>query len=119
MQQQYVRTQGYYAGATQLSHYLRAITAFQDNGKFSDDAYKTALSRRGLSPEHFEAQLRNSLEIDQMRDAVTDTAFVNEAAVAQAYRIDNEQRALSYAVFDFKKYLPGITVNDEDRKSVG
>lgn len=116
MQQQYVRKQGYYAGDAQLYNYISAIPAFQDNGKFSDDAYKTALSRRGLSPEHFEAQLRNSLEIDQMRDAVTDTAFVNEAAVAQAYRIDNEQRALSYAVFDYKKYLPGITVTDDQVK---
>lgn len=117
MQQQYVRKLGYYAGDTELYDYISAIPAFQENGKFSNEAYKTALSRRGLAPENFEAQLRNSMEIDQLRDAVTDTAFVTEDAVAQAYRLDNEQRGLMYAIFDYKKYLPGITVTDEQVKA--
>ncbi|MGH8460957.1 MAG: SurA N-terminal domain-containing protein [Stenotrophobium sp.] len=116
MMQQYVRKQGYYAGDAALYNYLSAIPAFQDNGKFTDNAYKSALSQRGLTPERFEAQLRDSLEIDQLRDAVVDTAFINEAAIAQAYRLDNEQRSLAYAVFDYKKYLAGISISDDQVK---
>ncbi|MGH8456470.1 MAG: SurA N-terminal domain-containing protein [Stenotrophobium sp.] len=117
MMRQYVRKAGYYAGDAALSDYLSAVPIFQDNGKFSDDAYKKALANRGLTPERFEAQLRDSMEIDQMRDTVTDTAFVNEAGITQAYRLDNEQRALAYAVFDYKKYLDSAAVTDDQVKA--
>lgn len=117
MMRQYVRQQGYRAGDASLLKYLSAIPAFQKDGQFSTEAYKAALSRQGLTPQHFEAQLRDSLETDQLREAVVDTAFVTDADVEQAYRVANEERGLSYAVLDTAKYLSQVTVTDEQIKS--
>jgi len=117
MMRQYVRQAGYRAGDASLLKYLSSIPAFQKDGQFSTDAYRTALSRQGLTPQAFEAQLRDSLEIDQLRQAVIDTAFVTDADVAEAYRVANEQRGLSYAVLETAKYLSQVSVTDDQIKA--
>ena len=117
MMRQYVRQSGYRAGDAALLKYLSSIPAFQKDGQFSTDAYRAALSRQNLTPQKFETQLRDSLEIDQIRQAVIETAFVTEADVTDAYRVANEQRSLSYAVLDAAKYLPQVTVTDDQIKS--
>jgi len=117
MMRQYVRQAGYRAGDASLLKYLSSIPAFQKDGQFSTDAYKAALSRQGLTPQRFETQLRDSLEIDQLREAVIDTAFVTDADVAEAYRVANEERGLSYAVLDTAKYLSQVTVTDDQIKA--
>jgi peptidyl-prolyl cis-trans isomerase D len=117
MMRQFVRKSGYRASDATLFKYLSSVPAFQADGKFSADAYKAALSARNLTPQRFETQLRDSLEIDQIREAVIDSAFVTDADTAQAYRTDNEQRELSYVVVDAAKYLPQITVTDEQIKA--
>jgi peptidyl-prolyl cis-trans isomerase D len=114
---QFVRKSGYRASDATLLKYLSSVPAFQQKGQFSNEAYKAVLSQKGLTPERFEAQLRDSLEIDQIREAVIDTAFVTEADVAQAYRVANEERALTYAVLDSAKYLPQVTLTDEQVKA--
>lgn len=117
MMRQYVRKSGYHASDATLLKYLSSVPAFQVDGQFSTDAYRAALSRQGLTPTQFEAQLRDSLEIDQLREAIIDTSFVTEADVAEAYRVQNEQRSLSYAVLDTAKYMAQVTVTDEQIKS--
>ncbi|MES2489869.1 MAG: SurA N-terminal domain-containing protein [Pseudomonadota bacterium] len=117
MMRQYVRKAGYRAGDASLINYLSSVPSFQIDGKFSTDAYRAALSRQGLTPQKFEAQLRDSLEIDQIRQAVIETSFVTDADVAEAYRSANEQRGLSYAVLDTAKYLSQVTVTDDQIKS--
>ena len=114
---QFVRKSGYRASDAALFKTISTIPAFQDKGQFSTEAYKAALSSKGLTPERFEAQLRDSVEIDQIREAVIETAFVTPSDVAQAYRLATQQRDLSYAVLDAAKYVPQIEVTDEQIKS--
>ena len=117
MMRQYVRKAGYYAGDSVLLKFLSSIPAFQKDGQFSTDAYRAALARQGQTPQGFEMQLRNSLEIDQLREAVLDTAFVTDADVADAYRVANQERGLSYAVLETAKYLPQVSVTDAQVQS--
>lgn len=108
---QHVRDAGYRASDAVLFDTLREIPAFQENGKFSTEAYRNRLAMQGYSPARFEAQLRDSLVIDQMREGILASAFVTDAAVAQTARVEEQQRALEYAVFDPAKYLPKVTVD--------
>ncbi|TXH05095.1 MAG: hypothetical protein E6R07_05735 [Nevskiaceae bacterium] len=117
MLRQFVRKSGYRANDAVLFKAISGIPAFQEKGQFSADAYKAALASKGLTPERFEAQLRDSLEIDQIREAVIDSAFVTQPDVALAYRLDNQQRELSYAVFDPARYAAQVEITDEQVKS--
>ena len=117
MLRQYSHDAGYRATDATLVNYLSTIPAFQVDGKFDTEAYKAALSRVGRAPEVFEAELRDSLTIEQMREAVVNSAFVTPAETAQAYRLREQQRWLSYAVFDSSGYAAKVNVTDEQMKS--
>src|SRR3546814_5362135 len=79
----------------------------------SDLNYRSALARQGLTPTRFEAQLRQSLEIDQMRETITDTAFMPPVEREQLMQVAGQQREISYAWFDVSKAAASIVVSDD------
>lgn len=112
---QYAQDVGYRSGDAALFAAITSIPAFQVNGAFDRDTYKAVLSRQGLSPERFEAQLRQSLEIDQMRGAVVDTAFMTPVEVRQLIQLATQERELSVAILSLAKYQQAA-VSDEDAR---
>jgi len=113
MLRQYAEKNGYRANDAIVFQYLSRVPAFQREGKFDTETYKAALARQGLSVEKFESQVRTSIAIDQMRESVLDTAFVTDADLMQTWRLANQERVVSYALFDIAGYLPRATVTDE------
>jgi peptidyl-prolyl cis-trans isomerase D len=111
---QYAQDAGFRASDAALFNYLRTIPVFQRDGQFSTEAYKAALSRQGLTPERFESQLRSALEIDQMREAVIESAFVTAADAAQAWRLAQQTRELTVLNFEASRYLAAVKVSDEE-----
>jgi peptidyl-prolyl cis-trans isomerase D len=67
---QYAHDAGYRASDAAVFNYLSSVPAFQENGKFSTTIYRDLLSRRGLQPQRFEGDLRESLVIDQLRESM-------------------------------------------------
>ena len=110
---QYGASAGYETPDSLLLDAIQAIPAFQDNGKFSAEQYRSRLQQNGYSPERFEAQMRDSLTIDQMRNGVVETAFVTDADVAAEYRLAAQQRSLSYAQFDAAHYASAVILDDK------
>src|SRR3546814_6251536 len=94
---QYTDKIGYRANDAALFNAIAAIPAFQTDGKFNTENYRSALARQGLTPTRFEAQLRQSLEIDQMRETITDTAFMPPVEREQLMQVAGQQREISYA----------------------
>jgi peptidyl-prolyl cis-trans isomerase D len=117
MLKQYTQKQGYRADDAALFEYISSIPAFQREGKFDTAAYTEMLARQGTTPTRFENQLREAIEIDQMREAITDTAFVTDVEAKQAYALANQERDASYALFDPAKYLDQASATDEQVKA--
>ena len=109
---QHVRDAGYRASDAMVFESLEAIPAFQDNGKFSSEAYRRLLAQQGFTPARFEQQVRDQIVVEQMRDGILGSAFAAPAGAAQAYRLDEQQRWLAYAVFEASRYLPQVQVSD-------
>src|SRR3546814_535508 len=103
MLRQYTDKIGYRANDAALFNAIAAIPAFQTDGKFNTENYRSALARQGLTPTRFEAQLRQSLEIDQMRETITDTAFMPPVEREQSMQVAGQQREISYAWFDVSR----------------
>ena len=78
---QFARASGYRASDAVLRDYLVSIPAFQKDGRFSAETYRELLQRQNLPVDRYEAQLRESLVIDQLRGAVQDTSFATEQDV--------------------------------------
>lgn len=111
--QQHARAVGYTASDAAILDAIRAIPAFQNDGQFSAERYREALAAQGLTPQGFEAQMREGLGIDQIRDGVLASAFVTPAEAAAAWRLARQQRLFSTVVFKAADYEAGLVVTDE------
>jgi peptidyl-prolyl cis-trans isomerase D len=111
---QQVREAGYRASDAALFEAIRAIPAFQEDGTFSSEAYRNRLAMQGYTPARFEAQLRDALVIDQMREGLLASTFVTTAGAAQAYSLNEQQRWLAYAVFSAARFLPQVQVGADE-----
>lgn len=109
---QHVRKVGYRASNAMVFEALEAIPAFQEDGKFSAEAYRSRLAAQGYTPARFEQQLRDAIVVDQMREGILGSAFAAPADAAQTYRLDEQQRWLAYATFEVARYLPLVQVSD-------
>lgn len=114
MLRQYTESQGYRADDATLFESIRTEPAFQRDGTFDTQAYRDALSRVGYTPDRYENQLRDTVEMNQMREAIVTTAFVTDVEAQQAVRLENQERTLQYAVFEVARYRDRVTVSDED-----
>lgn len=117
MLRQYTEDAGYGANDAVLFRAITTIPAFQVDGKFDANAYKAALANQGLTPERFESQLRRSLEIDQMREAVVDTAFMTPVEVRQLLQLAGQTREAAYALFPLSAYQGKVVVSDDEAKA--
>ncbi|QHS09218.1 SurA N-terminal domain-containing protein [Sinimarinibacterium sp. NLF-5-8] len=114
MLRQYTQKRGFYADDATLFDALSNEPAFQRDGRFDPEAYRDALMRVGFSSERYEAQLRSSIEMNQMRGLLVDTAFSVPAQREQLARLQGQRRTLQYAVFEPGKYHDRVKVSDED-----
>lgn len=114
MLRQHADSEGYLADDATLFRAISRDSAFQRDGAFNADAYREVLASAGYTPERYEAQLRNALALEQMRDAVVDTAFVVDPELDQTLRLAGETRELEYAVFDAQRYRDQVTVGEDE-----
>lgn len=105
--------QGYRSSDQAVFEYLSTIPAFQVDGRFSAESYRAVLAQEGLNPATFEAQVRDALVTDQLRQAVTETAFVTPQDAAAAIRIRTQVREVSVARFSAERYRQSVTVTEE------
>ncbi len=111
---QFAVSNGYRASDQTLRELLLEIPAFQSSGKFSKDAYIQVLQREGSSPEQYEAQLRQSLAIDQIRSAVQGSAIVTAADAWQAYRLEQQTRTITAVQVKVEDLRNKVQISDEE-----
>ncbi|HXG27803.1 MAG TPA: SurA N-terminal domain-containing protein [Nevskiales bacterium] len=110
--EQYVASQRYSVSDTQVLEYIKSIPAFQVDGSFSPEAYRAALAREGLRASAFENDVRSSLQVEQMRSGLLESAIVTAKDVETLWRLERQQREATLLVFDVTRYL-GATSADE------
>ncbi len=96
-----------------LNAQLRAVPAFQENGRFSEDKYKQFLRMQGQAPAEFEHHTRRMLTAEQLVDGLSQTEFVTSDEVAQAYRLQDQKRDFSYLIVAAEPYKANAEISDE------
>jgi peptidyl-prolyl cis-trans isomerase D len=109
---QYSHEAGYRASDAAVFNYLSSVPAFQENGKFSTKIYRDLLARRGLQPQRFEGDLRQSLVIDQLRENISDSAFVSSEEAQITRRISGQTREVAMAVLPIARFQKDVQVTD-------
>ena len=111
---QHTRKAGYRIGNKQLEVYVKNIPSFQDQGQFSLDLYRTRLSLQGISPQYFEEQIRRFMRVNQLEQAVSQTAFVTQDQIERRVRLEREQRRADWAQIGVGQVADQVEVTDEE-----
>ena len=104
---------GFRIGDSFLSQTIRGISAFQQEGKFSDVAYQQALRMQGMNPGLFEHQLRRDLIAQQFINGIVETDFTTPREQRDYLRLQNQQRRFGYMVVPVSNFEEKASVTEQ------
>lgn len=84
------------------------------DGSFDTAAYAQLLAAQGLTPERFEAGVRQNLMSQRVIQSVAGTGFITQAATDQAMQVFGQQRAVQLAQFAPQEFRSKVTLSDAD-----
>ena len=86
------------ASEAQVGKSITSIEAFQLNGVFSPDAYRSVLASAGFTPERFRRSQAEDIVLAQLQTAISDTEFATQTELAATANIIAEERDVRYLV---------------------
>jgi len=104
---------GYRVSDEQLAARVMEYPQFQVEGKFSKDRYNALVRSSGLSETQFEAELQSGLMIDQLRNAVVESAFVAPYELDRRYAMEKQEREIDYALIPAADFAASTVITDE------
>ena len=92
---------------------IQGTPYFQENGIFSNRAYKTVLSQSRMSPAGFEEKQREDLRIQKIQSLIQDAAKITEAEIRQSFLEKNETITADYVLLNFVDHRPSDDPSDD------
>ena len=93
-----------------LRQAILGIAAFQENGRFSRQAYEAVLRSQGMSPQSFESSMRYELTLQQVSSAVADGAIASRTVAERLAGLLEQKREVSEALVPAQQFLPQVKV---------
>jgi peptidyl-prolyl cis-trans isomerase D len=104
-------------GENRLRQVIASIPAFQDDGRFSYDRYRTLLAAQGMNEAVFEQRLREDLARQTLLDAVARSAIVPAELTDRLAALLQETRTIRERRFRPEDFIARVTVGDEAIKA--
>ncbi len=105
---------GLAVGDEDLAQRLFEIDAFNVDGRFDSDRYQMQLQSMGISAAEFEAQFRDDLLAQQLRESVVGTGFMLPDENKAVNRLQNQKRNLASITLNVQEKADAIEISDED-----
>ncbi|MGH8708709.1 MAG: SurA N-terminal domain-containing protein, partial [Burkholderiales bacterium] len=96
----------------QLRDTIAAVPAFQGENGFSRSNYEALLRAQNMTPQMFEARLRQDLSLAQLTDAVRGTAIVSRTVTERLEAIQAERREVQEALVAALPFVAQVKVGD-------
>ncbi|HEY6094631.1 MAG TPA: SurA N-terminal domain-containing protein [Gallionellaceae bacterium] len=96
----------------QLAQLIAGIRAFQKDDKFDKQAYERALKSQNMTPQIFEARVKQELTTRQLVDAYTQNGFSSQSAAENLIRLNEQQRVVSVAQLADDDFMNQVKVDD-------
>ncbi|SCX47309.1 SurA N-terminal domain-containing protein [Nitrosospira sp. Nsp1] len=101
----------------QLVETIQSISSFQEDGKFSKPRYEELLRGQGLSPQAFEARVRQELMRQQLIAPYSESGFISDTVAERVLRLSEEKREVSLVQIRPEQFLGHIKPDDVAIKS--
>lgn len=99
---------------TVLSDFIHNIPTFHQQGKFSPTRYEQLLKAQGITPAHFEQDLRRDLLLAQLESGITESTLITPHEKQHFNRLEKQQRLISYIQISTPALAEKFTVSDEE-----
>ncbi len=96
-----------------LRQVIASVPAFQDEGKFSYDRYKTLLAAQGMNEAMFEQRVREDLARQTLLDGVARSAIVPAELTDRLAGLLQEIRTVRERRFRPEDFIAQVTVGDD------
>jgi peptidyl-prolyl cis-trans isomerase D len=110
---QHVRAQGYRANNDEVITAIEATPAFQVGGAFSRPSYEQLLASQGMSPQRYEFEQRESMELTQFVEGLGYSAFYTPAEFRRYIELDGETRDVEYLLLPSVNWADKVAVSAE------
>ncbi|MGH9469015.1 MAG: peptidylprolyl isomerase, partial [Terriglobia bacterium] len=99
----------------ELASALRSIPYLYQNGQFIGMAeYESLIQQEtGMSVAQFETQMRSSILLRKLRQAVTDDVQVTPEEVQAAFRRQNEKARINYVLFEPSDFTSAVQIKPQ------
>lgn len=114
---QMLSEQGYLASSEQVFEKIKSYEAFQEDGVFSSKRYKEVLSAQRMNGEAFEYDLSRDIASQQIRAAISSSAFLTDKEKTTLAALENQKREIGYFDISVNPYRKLIKISDDDIKS--
>jgi peptidyl-prolyl cis-trans isomerase D len=110
---QHARSQGYRVNDSEVKDSIWATSAFHVGGQFSQPAYEQLLASQGMSPQRFEFEQRQNMEMSQFIEGVGYSAFYTPAEFRRYIELDGETRDVEYLLLPAVNWADKIEISAE------
>jgi peptidyl-prolyl cis-trans isomerase D len=114
---QHVREQGYRVTDDEIVAIIESTPAFQVGGRFSRPQYESLLAMEGISPQRFEFEQRQDMEVSQFLEGLGRTAFYTPAEFRRYIELDGERRNIEYVLLPASNWLGEVEVTEDEISS--
>ncbi len=104
---------GFAASNRMVAASLDSIDAFKVDGVFSKEQYERILGYQGMRPPEFEHSLKQEIIANQLKNGIRATAATTREDLANAFRLEGQQRRFSYVVLPVQAFADKVTVTDQ------
>ena len=94
-----------------LAAHIHSAPVFQEDGGFSEERYQRLLYQQGQSPASFEYDTRRGLQMEQLLNGLSRSAFVTSSEVEQAYRLQEQTRDFSYWIIAAEPFEATVEIS--------
>ncbi len=101
------------ASDARLREVISTIPAVQDNGQFNLERYRTLLGAQGMTPEMFEARLRQDIAKGQVTNPLALSEFIPKSVADRLSQINESVRTVSLLTLKPEAYAAAVNVTPE------
>lgn len=91
---------------------ISSLPAFQEDGRFSLERYERVLRAQGMSPGMFEASLARDLRVQQIAQAVGESAFTGSAPVRRFLEAQLEEREIRDLSIPAERFIEVVALEE-------
>ncbi|MCY0966407.1 SurA N-terminal domain-containing protein [Parathalassolituus penaei] len=105
---------GLYASPAQIDEAIVTIPAFQLDGNFNKEQFRSILAMNGWTPLTFRENLSQDIIVNQLNAAVVQTTIAAPYQVRLNAMLDGEMRTVSWVQLNARDLTNGITLSDDE-----